>query len=228
MIAEVFPEAYDTKGRTTFRPDQRKRGHFRSTFPIGRYLSQPLTVECKNLEGLRSFLRKCRPVSDEDQFGVPDYWVPPDEFERSRKGDCEDFSLYAWRQLLAMGYSARFVGGRAGRYGEGHAWVTFEEHGKTFLLETQECWLGPRFARLSTLRYKPAVSVEWDGKKVHFYKHEERKFTPPIQQIPWLVAEWFYYEARLFLRVAYAVPVRLAKLVYRKLRRVIKTDSQAR
>jgi hypothetical protein len=123
MIAEVFPEAYDTKGRPTFRPDQRRRSRFPSSFPIGRYISQPLSVECKNLEDLRGFLRKCRYVSDEEQFGLADFWMPPEEFERSRKGDCEDFALYAWRQLLSLGYSARFVGGKHGRYGEGHAWV---------------------------------------------------------------------------------------------------------
>jgi hypothetical protein len=193
---------------------------------MGRYLSQPLSVECKNLEDLQSFLRKCRPVSDEDQFGVPEYWMPPDEFERARKGDCEDFSLYAWRQLLALGYSARFVGGKVGRYSEGHAWVTFEENGKTFLLEPQACWLGMRFPRLRTLAYKPDVSVEWDGKKVHFYKHEERKFTPPMQQIPRLVVEWLYYYTRFILRVAYALPVRSTKLAYRKLMRVLKSDRQ--
>src|SRR5437879_3448813 len=71
MIAEVFPEAYDTKGRPTFRPDQRRRSHFPSSFPIGRYISQPLSVECKNLEDLRGFLRKCRYVSDEDNLDWP-------------------------------------------------------------------------------------------------------------------------------------------------------------
>jgi hypothetical protein len=189
MIAEVFPEAYDTKGRPTFRPDQRRRSHFPSSFPIGRYISQPLGVECKNLEDLRGFLRKCRYVSDEEQFGLADFWMPPEEFERSRKGDCEDFALYAWRQPLSLGYSARFVGGKHGRYGEGHAWVTFEKDGKTFLLEPQARSFGPRLPRLSTLAYKPDVSVDWDGEKAHFYSHSERKFTPPVRQIPALVLE---------------------------------------
>jgi hypothetical protein len=165
MIAEVFPEAYDSKGRQTFRPDQRRRSHFPSTLPIGRYLSQPLSVECKDLEDLRSFLRKCRYVSDEEQFGRRDFWIPPEEFELSRKGDCEDFALYAWRQLLSLGYSTRFVGGKHGRYGEGHAWVTFEKDGKNYLMEPQACSLGPRLPRLSTLAYKPDVSVEWDGER---------------------------------------------------------------
>jgi Bacterial transglutaminase-like cysteine proteinase BTLCP len=216
MIAEVFHEAYDVHGRSTFRPDERRHSHFPSTFPIGRYLSQPLTVECKNLEDLRTFLRKCRYVSDREQFGQPDYWMPPEEFERTRKGDCEDFALYAWRQLLSLGYSARFVGGTSGRYGDGHAWVTFDKDGKTFLLEALACSMGSRLPRLSTLRYKPDISVEWDGEKAHFYRHEDRKFTPPIEQIPGLVLEWLYYRVRLLLRIAYAIPIRLAKKGARK------------
>src|SRR6266478_1137994 len=93
MIAEIFPQAYDTEGRPTFRPDQKRRSRFPSTFPFGSYVSQPLAVKCNSLEDLRVFLRKCRYVSDEEQFGKKEYWMPPQDFERSRKGDCEDFSL---------------------------------------------------------------------------------------------------------------------------------------
>jgi hypothetical protein len=218
MIAEVFLEAYDAEGRPTFRPDQRRHSRFPSSFPIGRYVSQPLSVECKSLEGLRTFLRKCRYVSDEEQFGLADFWMPPEEFERSRKGDCEDFALYAWRQVMSLGYFARFVGGRHGRYGDGHAWVTFEKDGKTFLMEPLACSSGPTLPRLSTLAYKPDVSVEWDGEKAHFYLHRERKFMPAARQVPALVLEWTYYHMRSISRIAYLVPVGLVKRGYRRLR----------
>src|SRR6266436_4813001 len=142
MIAEIFPQAYDTEGRPTFRPDQKRRSRFPSTFPFGSYVSQPLAVKCNSLEDLRVFLRKCRYVSDEEQFGKKEYWMPPQDFERSRKGDCEDFSLYAWRQLLDMGYKARFVGGTVGDSPAGHAWVTFQKDGKHYLLEPQHRYIG--------------------------------------------------------------------------------------
>jgi hypothetical protein len=218
MIAEVFPEAYDTEGRPTFRPDQRKRSRFPSSFPIGRYISQPLSVECKNLEDLRNFFTKCRYVSDEEQFGLPDFWMPPEDFEHIRKGDCEDFALYAWRQLQSLGFRTRFVGGKNGRYGDGHAWVTFEQDGKTFLLEPQASSLGPRLPRLSTLGYKPDVSVEWDGEKAHFYLHKDRKFIPSAGQLPALVMEWIYFYARIIIRASYLIPLGLLKLGFRKLR----------
>jgi transglutaminase superfamily protein len=116
--------------------------------------------------------------------------MPPEESERARKGDCEDFALYAWRQVQSLGYPTRFVGGKNGRYGEGHAWVTFERNGKTFLLEPQASSAGPRLPRLSTLAYKPDVSVEWDGKTAHFYFHKEFKFTVPPKQVLSLILEW--------------------------------------
>jgi len=216
MIAEIFPQAYDTEGRPTFRPDRKRRSRFPSTFPFGSYVSQPLTVKCTSLEDLRVFLRKCRYVSDEEQFGKKEYWMPPQDFERSRKGDCEDFSLYAWRQLLEMGYKARFVGGTVGDSPSGHAWVTFQKDHKHYLLEPQHRYIGPKTPRLDALRYKPNISAEWDGKQAHFFVHQERNFVPPVTQIPLLVLEWAFYRLRVVLFVAYLLPVRLCKLAYRK------------
>lgn len=124
MIAEIIPEAYEANGKQVSQPFHRRRG-LHPTFPIGRYVSQSLTVHCKSLEEMRQFLCRCRAVSDEKLFGKRDYWQPPEEFEKRKAGDCEDFSFWTWRQLLVMGYDARIVFGRSGRYGIGHAWVTF-------------------------------------------------------------------------------------------------------
>jgi hypothetical protein len=217
MIAELSLQAYDIEGRPTFRPDQKRRSRFLSTFPFGAYISQPLTVKCNSLEELRVFLRKCRYVSDEDQFGKKDYWMPPQDFERSRKGDCEDFSLYAWRQLLEMGYKARFVGGTVGDSPLGHAWVTFQMDGKHFILEPQHRFIGLNTPRLDALRYKPHISAEWDGKQAHFFVHQERNFVPPVTQIPLLALEWVFYRLRVVLYVAYVLPVWFFKILSRRL-----------
>jgi len=133
MIAEIFPQAYDAVGRKVFRPDLRRKG-VHPTFPMGRYVSQPLSVKCASLEDMRKFLCTCSGVSDEEQFGKRDYWQPPENFEQTRKGDCDDFALWTWRQLLDLGYEARFVCGAHGRYGTGHAWVEFMKDGKRFLI----------------------------------------------------------------------------------------------
>ena len=150
--------------------------------------------------------------------------MPPEDFEKSRKGDCDDFAMYAWRQLLEMGYKARFTAGKVGDEPGRHAWVTFEEDGKHFLLEPQACFLGLRFPRLDALRYSPEVSVEWNGEKASFFFHKERKFLPPIAEMPVLVLEWVYYHLGLFLLTVYWLVVGLSRLVYRKLFGQKRTD----
>jgi hypothetical protein len=217
MIARIFPDAYDTQGRPTFRPDQKRRGRFPSTFPVGRYFSQPLTASCHSLEDLREFLSQCRYVSDKEQFGKEDYWMPPEDFEQARQGDCEDFALYAWRQLLQMGYEARLVGGTMGDPRVGHAWVVFQKDGIHYLLEPLARRVGLSYPRLDALKYNPMVSVEWDGKHAHFFSHSERKAVPPIEQLLLLVPEWIYYHFKKLGLVAYSLPRALLILTFRKL-----------
>ena len=159
MVAEVIPEAYQVSGKRIFAPTMRRHRAFAPTFPMGRYVTQPLAVECKSLEEIRAFLKQCRYVPDQEQFDRKDYWMPPELFEQRKRGDCDDFALWTWRQLMALGYDARYVVGRAGRYGDGHAWVTFTENERTFLMEPMACWLGPKIPRLGTVRYQPWLSV---------------------------------------------------------------------
>lgn len=190
MIAEIYPQFYDVHGRKVLRPGttQRRKG-FRPTYPMGRNLTQPLKHPCADFVEMIRFLRTCR-AANTRQKERRDYWQPPEEFEVTRKGDCADFGLWAWRQVLDMGYSARFVAGRAGKFGAGHGWVTFEKDGKTFLLEPQRRYLGLKMPRISTLRYHPETSVGWDGMKISYYIHEERNTDPPFALLPALVWEW--------------------------------------
>ena len=112
MIAQIVIEGYDVKGQRSspyFLKSDLVRFH--PTFPIGHYAFKPLATEINNFKELRSFLLDCKYVSDEKQFGEDDYWILPHEFEKLKKGDCEDFALWAWRQILNMGYPARFVVG---------------------------------------------------------------------------------------------------------------------
>ena len=130
MISEIIPDAYDFTGKKISKPVGKRIRVFHPTFPMGRYLSQPLSNQFLTIDELRKFLFTCKYVSDEEQFGKSDYWLPPEEFEKCKKGDCEDFALYAWRQLIEMGIKSRFVVGESGRYGSGHAWVIMEQDGK--------------------------------------------------------------------------------------------------
>jgi hypothetical protein len=189
MHLELLTDSYDVAGKGTFRPDL-KRKAFHPTFPFGRYFSRPLQVQCKDLEEIRKFLQNCEPASDKELFDKSDYWQPPDEFERRRRGDCEDFALWTWRQLIAIGYRARFVVGRYGRYREGHAWVMFETEGKWFLLEPSFRRFTGQLPALSTLQYHPSYSVEWDGTKAHFYSHQKTQLRAPFPTLAILVLDW--------------------------------------
>lgn len=196
MIGEVISGSYDGIGKLVSQPSKKRHGFFKPTFPMGTYVSQPLATKCNSLEEIRLFLTKCRYVSDQEQFNRADYWMPPEQFEERKKGDCDDFALWAWRQLIAIGYDARFVSGLAGRYGSVHAWVHFTDNGRTFLVESTAARLGPKLPRLSTLRYQPRLSVAWDGKRLQYYEHEKRSWEPTVWEMIILVGEWLPFWIR--------------------------------
>jgi len=199
MIAEIRTQWYDVEGRKVFRPAHRRHSNFHPTFPMGRFLSQPLKHWCGNISEIRVFLSGCKYVSDQEQFAKPDYWQPPELFEESKKGDCEDFALWTWRQLQHLNYPTRFVVGRSGRYGEGHAWLTFEQDGKNFLLEPQAWPAGLELPQLSAVRSEPMFSVSWDGEKVSYFEHSPRTITWSFVPTGLLVIEWFRLLVKIWI-----------------------------
>lgn len=219
MIAEVIPRTYDAVGRKVLRPDLRRKG-VHPTFPIGRYVSQSLTVKCDSIADIRKFITTCRWLSDKQQFDRDDYWQPPEQFEQTKAGDCDDFALWTWREFLALGFDARFVVGRASRYRIGHAWVQFFRNGKCFLVDPGMSRLGSRFPRLSTLRYHPDLSVAWDGANVSFYSHARRDGQPTLSELLPLVPEWIFcwswFWIRMLLRWPLAVSGRIASKLFPK------------
>jgi predicted transglutaminase-like cysteine proteinase len=94
MIIEVIPKAYDADGKRTFYPRKKRFRGFAPNSPMGRHITQPLSLQCESIEDIHKFLRKCRYMSDQEQFGVKDYWMPPEEFEKKCQGDCDDFALW--------------------------------------------------------------------------------------------------------------------------------------
>ena len=207
MIAEIFAKAYDVQGRRVVRPDLRRKG-LHPTFPMGRYVSQPLTVKCDSIVDIRNFLLSCKYVSDKEQFGKKDHWQAPEDFERTRKGDCDCFALWTWRQFLALGFDARFVAGSSGRYGRGHAWVQFSKDGKDFLVEPTMAQIGYTMPRLNTLRYHPRFSVAWDGSSISFFQHDQRKAYPLFWQMITVVPAWLLFWMWAWTRFLVLLPFR--------------------
>jgi len=205
MIAETIPEAYDAIGKQVSQPFYRRKGPH-PTFPMGRYISQPLSIQCSTMGDIRNFLLGCKYVSDQELFGKRDYWQPPEDFEKRKKGDCEDFALWTWRQLLNMGYDARFIGGSCGRYGDGHAWVEYFQDGKCYLLEPLYCRVGYTIPRLSTLQYEPRLSVSWDGKTLRYFAHKKPTSRAGWPILALLIPEYLVFWAWISLRMIIRVP----------------------
>lgn len=131
--------------------------------------------------------------------------MPPEEFEKTRQGDCDDFALWTWRQLMNMGYKARYVVGQSGKYGAGHAWVTIEKDGRHFVVEPLAWYVGNTLPRLGIVRHEPAGSMEWDGKRLRYFVHEKPESGVPIATFAFLVGEWLLFWGRFWLRFAYRV-----------------------
>ena len=210
MIAPIDPRAYDCEGRVTLLP---RKGslNFRPTLSMATYVTCKCSIECDSLKEIRRFLRGCRYSSDYEQYGVRDYWMRPDEFEARRQGDCEDFSLWAWRQLLGMGLAARFVLGRVGYGRQLHAWVTFSRDDRHYLLEAVSA-RRRKLSQLSVMMHEPELSVAWEQGRLVYRQHEPRDYRPSPGEILRLVAEWLPLSLARFGLAFVSLPWRLGRM----------------
>ena len=228
MLVEIDPSIYDVDGRPVAGVRRRHR-LARPNVPFGRFLSQPLTQRCSSLEEVRAFLRTCRYTSDQRQFGKDDYWCPPEHFEISRRGDCEDFSLWTWRQLIDLGYECRFVAGSAGFYGTGHAWLTLKIDGRYYLLEPQ-ARRSKKLPRLVVAGYNPVFSVEWADGRAKFYEHEATRRYERIATYVKLGPEWLLFRTLQIARLVGLLMSLPVMILWRGLKRRIpqkRADGQA-
>jgi hypothetical protein len=111
-----------------------------SRWQFAHYFEGESSVHVASIDDIVGWLGTCEYVSDADQFNERDVWQQPCAFERVRRGDCEDFALWAWRKLAEMGIDAEFYVGCV-ICGDGpgsarqHAWVVYRVDGKEFLFE---------------------------------------------------------------------------------------------
>ena len=107
---------------------------------------------------------------------------------------------------MSMGYEARFIGGKASRYGVGHAWVQYCQNGKWYLVEPTLRQIGLRLPRLSTVKYKPELSVAWDGKSLSYYAHRDKQGPFPWRDLFPMLGEWVAIWGSFWLRVLINLP----------------------
>ena len=101
------------------------------------YFEGQSIVEIQSIEEIQDWLLGCQYASDPDLFQEDDFWQHPCTFEQLRKGDCEDFALWAWRKLVRLGYQAEFVAGhfRCSDTDHSHTWLPFEKDGALYLFD---------------------------------------------------------------------------------------------
>jgi hypothetical protein len=122
------------------------------------------------------WLAGCSYESDTSLFHESDYWQHPHTFEQLRRGDCEDFALWAWRKLVEIGIDADLVIGRRvppGAENSRHAWILFRKDGDEFLFEPVLCERGEAVRRVSLVRgqYIPEFGVTADRRRFIFAGH---------------------------------------------------------
>jgi hypothetical protein len=99
------------------------------------------TIAVSSLDDILDWLGACQYETDANLFREADYWQHPHTFEQLRRGDCEDFALWAWRKLAEIGVEAEFCVGRVigadDRPGmdRQHAWVLYRLDDSEFLFE---------------------------------------------------------------------------------------------
>jgi len=97
-------------------------------------------VRVQSIDDIVAWLQTCEYVTDFELFHERDVWQHPGSFETLRRGDCEDFALWAWRKLAEIGIDAEFIVGRvvcddSSQIDRQHAWVVYRVDGTAFLFE---------------------------------------------------------------------------------------------
>ncbi len=129
-----------------------RRNHIREDIPYQQfakgsqhefswYFTGQSGVSVRSVQEVCDWLRGCQYVSDRTLFNHDDHWQHPTQFEKVRRGDCEDHALWAWWKLAALGYRTEFVVGTYRDHNQidvSHAWVVTETLEQTFLIETTE------------------------------------------------------------------------------------------
>ena len=92
-------------------------------------VNSPLT-KIHSPEDLSKFMRKNFTfVEDSQNFGKTDYWQSPEEMLSLKKGDCEDFALFAHAALKELGFES-YVVSIYGKNQFAHTVTVFKQNGK--------------------------------------------------------------------------------------------------
>jgi len=131
------------------------------------------TIAVASLDDILDWLGSCQYETDASLFREADYWQHPHTFEQLRRGDCEDFALWAWRKLVELGIDADLVIGRRvppGSENSRHAWILFRDGEDEFVFEPIVRDRRDAVRRLTVVRseYIPEFGVARDRSRFLF------------------------------------------------------------
>jgi hypothetical protein len=166
--ARVAASARDPWQRYQIEPPLRAFGPGAEDFR--GYLARACRLSHATPHDIADFLLQCRYAEDQHLLGEHDHWLHPATFELLRCGDCEDFALWAWRQMVDAGFDTDFVVGiRAvpGNPSGRHAWVTYRDASEEYVLDGVERSLERIIRPLAEVRqlYEPQVGVDAAGRR---------------------------------------------------------------
>ena len=131
------------------------------------------SITVASVDELIDWLGGCVYDSDRRLFQEDDFWQHPRTFEHLRRGDCEDFALWAWRKLLEVGVDADLVIGRRvppGSANSRHAWILFRSGEGEFVFEPASRDRSRAVRPISTARpeYIPELGVSANRRRFFF------------------------------------------------------------
>ena len=130
-------------------------------------------VTVRSFADILDWLDGCEYVSDPHLFQEDDFCQHPRTFEHIRRGDCEDYALWAWRKMVELEMDAELVVGRRvppGSMNSRHAWIMFRQSGVEFLFEPICRDRSASIRPLETVRqaYIPEFGVAPDRRRFSF------------------------------------------------------------
>ncbi len=147
------------------------------------YSLRQSTVGVASLDDICEWLLGCAYHNHTEQSSEQTFWPPPPDFEGSRRGDCKDHALWAWRKLNELGIAAELVCGQSRaddedfqslsnyEFFQGHAWVQFQRDEVEYLLEPALKVRGSMIRPLGGLRacYIPWFAVGPDFRRYKYW-----------------------------------------------------------
>lgn len=104
--------------------------HAFSQMQASALLNNTALLTIHSPKDLSKYMRKnFKFVEDNQNFGKVDYWQTPEEMLQGKKGDCEDFALFADAALKELGFES-WVVSLYGKNNFAHTVTVFKQNGK--------------------------------------------------------------------------------------------------